>query len=95
VRIEKVDKTTLRLFPATHVLSAAWSAKFFLRKDYVNPIGGQSAWNLWNLFRRSLTGNCRPYPGGPPCPPVVLKRRFQASSSYQPSHHPPHRLCQQ
>ena len=30
---------------------------FFLRKGYVNSIGGQSAWNLWNLFRRSLTGN--------------------------------------
>jgi len=24
----------------------------------------------------------RPYPGGPPCPPVVLTRRFQASSNY-------------
>ena len=24
----------------------------------------------------------RPYPGGPPCPPVILARRFQASSNF-------------
>src|SRR2546426_7772272 len=54
--MKKWTKRHGQLFPATHVLSAAWSA-IFLRKDYVNPIGGQSAWNLWNLFRRSLTGN--------------------------------------
>src|SRR5207249_3195470 len=31
--------------------------KIFYGKNYVNPIGSQSAWNLWNLFRRSVTGN--------------------------------------
>jgi hypothetical protein len=38
---------------------------------------------------------CRPYPGGPPCPPVVLTRRFQASSNYQGVATRNARLCQQ
>ena len=38
---------------------------------------------------------CRPYPGGPPCPPVVLTRRFQASSTYQGVTTRNARLCQQ
>ena len=31
---------------------------------------------------RAFPACCRPYPGGPPCSPVVLTQWFQASSNY-------------
>ena len=37
----------------------------------------------------------RPYPGGPPCLPIMLTRRFQASSTYQKVATRNARLCQQ